>query len=243
MSLVTPGKYAAHPERLSEEKFADVYENDKGNLILLMAYRLDDSGHVLRHYTCLAINGEIRQWTIEDLKARFGWDGVDLWWFETADLAHVEVEAVIEDEPGTDGKIWSRIKWINTPGGRGGSYTPKQVDRRALSTKYSSLFRAVAGPQPVKAAPKPAAPPVPPTAPKTPAPPAAPGRTSTLQECWEKLCAAMQGEPQDAMTKNWFAIHEEVLPGKTQDDFSAEEWGRVLARIEKMATARDGIPF
>jgi hypothetical protein len=245
MSLVTPGKYAAYPERLCEEKFADVYESPKsGNLVICMAFRLEGSGHVLKHWSALTQDGGPRMKTVEDLKGRFGWDGVDPWWFETADLSHVEVELVIEDEPDSNdpNKKWSRIKWVNTPGGRGGNYEARG-DKRQLSAKYSSLFRAVAGPQPVKTAAKPPAAPPAKKPPAAPPAPVAPTEDSTLQDCWGALCEAMGGESQDEMTKNWFAIHEEVVPGKTQDDFSPADWGRVMGRIRKMAKALDSLAF
>lgn len=233
MSLVKPGTYPAHPERLSAEKFSDVYENNNGNLILLMAIRLDDSGHVLRHYSTLAIGLEVRQKTVDDLKRRYGWDGIDPFWFETADLSNVQVEAVVEDEPGTDGKLYSRIKWINTPGQRG-SYESRQVDRRAISAKYGSLFRACAGAQPVKPAPKAA--PKPPAAP--PKEPAAPVKPSDLNACWTRLCEIVPANEAEA---TWFALHKEIVPNKTQDDFTPEDWGRLMARIEAMAAAMDDL--
>lgn len=239
MSLVNPGKYMAHPERFSEEKFAEVYENAKGNLVLRMDYRLDETGHVLRHYSTLAVNGEIRQRTIEDLKTRFGWNGLDPLWFETADLAHVQVEAVVEDEVGRDGNTYSRLRWINTPGSHGGN-EPRQVDRRAIQAKYGSLFRAVAGPQPTPQS-------VPQTAPSAPAPvaPTAPPvttvRPSTLQECWERMLAATRDATDDDRAKDWFAIQKEIAPSKTQDDFTPVDWGHILARIERMASVRTSI--
>lgn len=251
MSLVKPGKYAAHPERLSDDQFADVYENDNGNLILRMAFRLDDSGHILHHFTMLAKNGELKIKTIDELKARYGWDGLDPFWFVNADLSGVQVEAVIEDEPDQKdpNKIWSRIKWINTPGVRGGGSQPRQVDRRAISTKYGSLFRAVAGPQPMKpAAPTKSQPPKAATSapPKTaPAAPSTPARSSSLNECWDRMCTAFPNSSQDELASFWFEYQKEAVPGKTQDDFTAADWGRVMDRIEKAAKviAEDNLPY
>ncbi len=245
MSLVKPGKYAAHPERLCEEKFADVYENQNGNLILLMAYRMEDSGHVMKHWTTLAIQGEVKLRTIEDLKARFGWDGVDPWWFETADgLSEVPVELVIEDEPDKSDprKVWSRIKWVNTPGGRGGTYAAKG-DKRALGAKYGALFRAVAGPQPVKPAAQPPAATPPPrsVAPKPEA--KADAAPSDLNACWQTLCGVMAGESEDSKASNWYALLEQTIPGKTQDDFSPTDWGQVMRALGEMKDARDQIPM
>ncbi len=239
MSL-KPGTYTAHPERLSPEKFADVYEKpENGNLILCMAFRIDDSGDVLKHWSVLAKGGAVNQRTVNDLKERFGWDGLDFFWFETADLSNVQVEAVIVEEPGLSDptKLWPKIKWINTPGrGGGGGYAPKQVDRRALRAKYGALFRACAGPQPLSGAPK-----TPPAPPAPQAPPAKKVRPSTLQECWEKFCGAREGESQDSLAGDWYAMQKEVAPGKTQDDFTPDDWGRMYARIEAMIAATDDL--
>lgn len=239
MSLVKPGTYPAHPERLNAEKFAEVYESaTSGNLVLHMAYRLDASGHVLQHWSALTQNGAPRERTIADLKERFGWDGCDPFWFETADLSGFPVEVVVEDEPGRSDprQMFSKIKWVNTPGRGGGGGATKQVDRRALLAKYGAQFRAVAGPQPMKTAPKPPSAPKPP--PKAPdsMPPGA-ERLSTLNDAWIALCTDNPAS-QDELAADWFAVQKEVCGEKTQDDFTPADWGRVLDRIEAMQKAR-----
>ena len=213
MSQLTAGTYTARPTGE-----ASVYENEKGNLILCM--EMNCEGEILRYYSALATveNGiNIRQ--IETLKALFGWDGVDFFWFvdHPDELTAVECEAVIEMRPGRDGnRMFPSIKYLNAPGS--GADLPQAGDRQALLAKYSSKFRAVAGGS---------APPPKPAAPKTP--PAAPPpdvKPSDQMTVWGRFCELGGNE------EHWFKTLAQAVPGVDQGDFTAAQWGQALDWIE-----------
>jgi hypothetical protein len=214
MSHLTAGTYNATPTGE-----ASVYENEKGNLILCM--EMNCEGELLRYYSALATadNGlNIRQ--IETLKAVFGWDGVDFFWFvdHAEELKAVNCEVVLEMRPGRDGdRMFPSIKYLNGPGTS--AELPQAGDRQSLLAKYGSKFRAVAGGTP--SAPKPPAPKAPP---KAPAPTVKPSDQMTV---WGRYCELGGQEDQ------WFKTLAEAVPGVDQGDFTPNQWGQALDWIEK----------
>lgn len=236
MPKIKPGTYAAHPEKLSAEQWAAVYENDKGNLILAQAFRIDNSGDVLKYWTALTVAGVPRERSIKDLRERYGWDGTDPFWFVDADLSAFPVELVIEDQPSkTDPtKVFSSIKWVNTPGKSAASPT---VDRAAVMAKYGASFRALGGGTPVM--PPKLTPPAPPKAP--PPPPAAPVKPSSLLECWEKMNVVYAGDGETRIASEW--AERVKATGKHQDDMTPADWGRFMGELEKAAAAFGNLPM
>ena len=217
---------------------------------LTAAFKLVCEGKELVHREWLELNdGTISDKTIKRLRECFPqWDGS----IETLEqgfcVQDVEVEVTVENEQDQENadKWWTRVKYMNPPGGGGRAATlPDKVSKATLVSKYGARFRALAGGAPAVApgamAGKPAArsasvtggaapqagPPIRPST-KT-AEPAA--RPSSLEECWEALCKKHPDELREQVSERWFAMLEKVVPGKDQADFSPEDWGRVLAVI------------
>jgi hypothetical protein len=215
MSQLQDGqKYPARPTGA-----ASVYENEKGNLIVCIEIEVE--GEMLRNYTAIATEKDgINTRNVERLKAVFGWDGVDPFWFmdHGAEYAEREVAATIEMRPSRDGeRLFPGIKYLDPPGsGAGGGDLPAAGNRAGLLAKYGSKFRAVAGGTPAKTAPPPAKPPM----------PSKPERASDQMECWTKYCEKGGSEA------NWFKTLAEAVPGVDQGDLTPEKWGRVLDHIE-----------
>jgi hypothetical protein len=206
---------------------ASVYENDKGSLVVCL--EIDVQGEMLRYYAALAtVENGINTKTVERLKAMFGWDGIDPFWFvdNGAAYAEREVEATIELKQGRNGdRYFANIKYLDPPGGgSGGGDMPAAGNRAGLLAKYGSKFRAIAGGVPAA---KPSAPPVQKTLPQSPPPPPAkPARKSDQMECWAKYCEAGGTEA------DWFKMLAEAVPGVDQGDLTPAQWGLVLDHVE-----------
>ncbi len=164
--------------------------------------------------------------TIEDIKAVTGWNGVDLGWFDTADMTGKEAELVIEMES-WEGKPRPTIKWLNVPGQGNRGVVSDPDDIRNLMTEYGSRLRALAGPQPVA---KPS-----PTAPKAPlkAPSAKPVAASSSDDCWTAFCAISPKLSDDNRSAQWFKLLESVSKADPAE-FTSEDWGRVMAAIDAL---------
>jgi hypothetical protein len=159
------------------------------------------------------------------------------------DLSGIAVDLVIENETMEDGKTYSRVKWINSPGGNGGAM-PASADRNSILTRYGAKFRALSGGTPVKPIARPAVPPVG-AAPKVPTTPPLPGMpalpkaepksasapVSTMEKCWQFLCEKNQGMERTALERLWFATIADLFPKKEQADFSPQDWGKVEAKL------------
>ena len=218
MSQLQDGqRYAGRPTGA-----ASVYENDKGSLVLCM--EIDVQGEMLRYYAAIATQDSgINTRTVANLKAMFGWDGQDPFWFvdHGADYAEREVSALIEMKAGTRGDtMFANIKFLDPPGGgSGGGQMPESGNRAALLAKYGSKFRAIAGGAPA-AKPPPAAPKAPPTIRQIMAPP------SDQAACWARFCEL--GGTEDG----WFKAIAAAVPGVDQGDLTPAQWGLVLKHIE-----------
>ena len=205
---------------------ASVYENAKESLIVCI--EVDVQGEMLRYYATIATkdNG-INTRTVEGLKAMFGWDGLDPFWFSDhgADYAEREVEATIELKQGTS-ETFANVKYLDPPGGSsGGGQMPAAGNRAALLAKYGSKFRAIAGGTP-------AAKPAQASLPLAKGPPAKPPTIKSLVNpsdqgaCWARYCEL--GGTED----KWFETLAAAVPGVDQGDLTASQWGMVLAHIE-----------
>lgn len=233
--LLQPGRYPAKPTGASS-----VYENAKGSLVLAM--ELNVEGQNMKYMTALVTEANgVNTRTIDTLKACFGWDGQDFFWFVEHPEAYIEreIEVTIEHSQGTN-RAFANIAFIDPPGG--GSQMPVSGSKAALLAKYGSKFRAIAGGAPSK----PAAPQakVPPTAKPPPSkPPIKPvkpdlkGTPSNQMACWQKLLEENPGKTEDEVTAIWFAVIEKLFPGIDQGDLTPKQWGEVFEALE------DEVPF
>lgn len=207
---------------------------------LTAAFKIEADGKELVHREWLELNdGTISEKTIQRMRKCFpAWDGT----IEKLDEGHccrdVEVEIVIENEEDKNepGKWWTRIKYMNPPGGSGTAELPGRLDRGTLTAKYAARFRAMSGGAPARA---PEASPEkkigPPPSSK---PPAAPGKTSTMDECWSAICKLHDGKSRDQIEALWFQLLEKVTPGKDSGDLTPEEFGKLKAEI-----GEDNLPY
>lgn len=207
---------------------ASVYENAKESLIVCI--EVDVQGEMLRYYATIATkdNG-VNTRTVEGLKAMFGWDGQDPFWFvdHGAECAEREVEATIELAPWRNGdNMFANVKYLDPPGGQSGaSQMPAAGNRAALLAKYGSKFRAIAGGTP-------AGKPAQDSLPLAKAPPSKPPTIKSLVNpsdqgaCWARYCEL--GGTED----KWFDALADAVPGVDQGDLTASQWGMVLAHIE-----------
>jgi hypothetical protein len=217
------------------------------------AFRLDCEGKELVHREWLELNdGTISDKTIRRLRDCFtGWDGSIEMLEQGFCVQDVEVDVTIENERDRDDpeKWWTRVRYMDPPGGAGGSAAMPQAEQRAtLVSKYGSRFRALAGgtpakpgavssggaeakPKTVAAGEKSVAPPPPQAAPE-PVQSKVMGETSTLEECWEAVCKKHPDELREQVSERWFAMLAQVAPGKDQADFGPEDWGAVLAEVK-----------
>jgi hypothetical protein len=224
---------------------------------LTAAFRLLCEGKELVHREWLELNdGTISDKTIKRLRECFPkWDGS----VETLEqgfcVQDVEVDVTVENEQDKQDpdKWWTRTKFMDPPGGGSGSASmPEKVNRATLVGKYGARFRALAGGTPARSVEervssgKPAAGATAVVAPSGPLAkrmplPASAGPTagkldtgapvSSLEECWEALCKKHPDELREQVSERWFRLLEQVVPGKDQADFSAEDWGSVLTTV------------
>jgi hypothetical protein len=241
MPHIQPGTYNACATQ------AAVYENNNGTLVLCLDLDIRSDPPVrLKGFQSLTTkDGALNSRCIASLRECFPeWDGADPFWFEDAVIAGRELSVVVEDEVSDrDGKTYSKVAWINPPGGRGGGAMPASGNRAAILAKYGSRFRALAGGVPAKPAASPAAAAPAPT-PQGPAPveddgapepgdePEGGARTSDMQESWRAFCEACPHKDRPTINKAWWATLKDTVPGKQQGDFTPEDWGRVMLAIE-----------
>lgn len=216
---------------------------------LTAALRLECEGKELVHREWLELNdGTISDKTIKRMRECFpDWDGGIESLEQGFCVQDVEVEVTIENEQDRDDpeKWWTRVRYMDPPGSGGGTAAlPEKVNRATLVSKYGARFRALAGGVPaggekkssvtsqqssVKSAPPAGAPVGPPVKAEPTAEP------SSLEACWEALCDKHPDELREQVSKRWFKLLEQAVPGKDQADFAPEDWGDVMAEI--------GVPF
>ena len=220
MSLFEPGTY---PAVVKDVSLWTRGENER----LSLAVKLDIQGKELVNNVWLELNdGSISQRAIDTLKKCFpNWDGT----IEALDVGEccreVEVEVVTENEAGQKdpSKTYTKVKWMNPPGGS--AAMPERADAKTLATKYGAKFRALAGGTKPPARPATAKPKAPPA--KKAAPP------STAEEAYEAFCKANDSLMPEALTEAWYAAMDAVMPGKDQEKLTPEDWGKVKAHVTK----------
>lgn len=237
-----------------------IYESEGGALCAAVPVIIpsDDWQWTGKHtMTIVKKDGTLQSRTIDTLKKVFGWDGQDPFWLQDQDFSAVEFDLVgIHDtytpEGSDEAKTIFKIQWMNAPG-ESGFKMPDSADRKSILAKYGSKFRALSGGKVVTPAartatqrpaeqeelapaskakgpaPKASGPPAPAKRKNT----AAQARTSTMEEAWAALSAANPDINDEAvLAEKWYAILEEMFPGKDNGDFTIQEWGTAIEKIE-----------
>lgn len=191
---------------------------------LSAAFRIEIEGKDLKYNAWLELNdGTISTKTVENVRKCFPkWDGTIETLDDQALVEGVQVSCVVENEQDKQdaSKWWTRITWMNPPGGAGAPL-PERASKATLAAKYGSKFRALAGGVPSK-------PPVSTTPPPTPPPAVKPaGPESTLEACWDELCKE-PGATRAISEAKWFAL----LAGKEQSTMTGADWGAIMAEIK-----------
>lgn len=219
-----------------------IYEAESGALMFCAEFIVDEFRRITG-FQCLANkDGAINEHGMKCMREALGWSGGDL----DSLFEHVinlpqdhQVSIVVEEEPGTDNKLYPKVKWINAVGGGGGGVKP-MGDRKAILAKYGNKFRAMAGgSQMPRSSPKPKTSTSPAPANTAPTPPAPSGRTSDMMEVWGKVCKIKPVQEEAAAF--WGELVGTV--GKPQEQITPQEWGGLLEKVEKFATPEEAENF
>jgi hypothetical protein len=195
---------------------------------------------------------------IESLpKAYFRWDGEEAFPIPEDVAIEADLACVYEEYTPPEGEPRQvfKISWVNVPG-ESGFRMPEPADRKSVLAKFGSKFRALSeGSKPVAAALKnqPAQPPArksgsastskssghPADGKKDPAEnTSVHARTGTQEEAWAFLgkCRPDVLE-EDKLGEIWYAMIEELYPGKESSDLSIQEFGVLMNTIEERSVA------
>jgi hypothetical protein len=209
-----------------------VYENQNGTLIFSAYFLVGEQIGITGYFSMTTKDGAISERNVRTLRDVYGWDGCDPFWLIDNDLSQIEVEIVVEDQTGRDGKPMRSVAWLNKPGGKGNGKTRESGDRASILAKYGSRFRAMAG---GSSSPSKPSTPRPSNIPKAPAPPPAPvrhdGPVSDMNECWDAFCKQVNDlMSQEEAADQWFKLIESTA-GKSAEKCSPQDWGRIKAEI------------
>jgi len=229
MNLPPPGDYVA---KLNGRIV--VYEAETGALCAALPCAISQGPHAgfTSKATVVLVksDGTVLANALDNLKAVFGWDGLDPFVLMDSDYPDIEFKLADCKHDDYDGRTNFKPGWVNPLGG--GMKMPEPADRRTVLAKYQSKFRALAGGTPISAPSAAAKTTAPPPAKKTaPPPPPQTGPTATMEEAWGALCEANQGQPEEKLHKVWFAEIERQFPGKTNSDLTPHEWGKVKEKF------------
>lgn len=215
-------------------KFVLAEEQLKGEYVNIGDEYLEISGY----YYFTKKDGSVNIFTIDALKAAFGWDGTDPFWFE--DNAKSLGEKPVQLQLGYEeynGKTRLKVQFTNPYGSTAGGIKKSDDDtRRAIRNAIGSQLRALSGGKPVNT-PKPSGKPA--SAPKapeaTPATPSTPPVTS--DDVWRAFSGQADSKWSDKeLHAKWFKL----LAAHGIDDASVAtpaQLGNVMAALG------DGIPF
>lgn len=191
-------------------------------------------------------DGTVNRVTVESLKAAFGWDGRDPFWFEdsAAALAEKPVQVVLEAEE-YSGRSRLKVKYLNPYGaeGSGGVTHADNATRRNIQNRLGAKLRAMAGGTPVQTTAKPK------TAPKAPPPPKSASPVHSYETAWDAFVASepvqkilsQPGKPGEAeafVAKEFRNIVESMYPGRYPETLTPEEWAHVAEESSGMV-----VPF
>lgn len=181
-------------------------------------------------------DGQPNDKTIASLKESLGWDGLDLEWFNTADVSQKPVQIVLGFEE-YQGKNRIRVQFLNPYGstGRGTVTRADSATLKVMSGRLGAKLRAMSGGTPHQTA-KPTA------ARPTAARPSAPSKAPTVatatatkpapapcsaDDAWAVFVPAAQalGMNEAQTTECWFKVLGELFPSKQPDQITPAEWG------------------
>lgn len=178
--------------------------------------------------TLVKKDGEIVVSAIENMKAAFGWDGMDLGALanEFPDKEFALSQCVHEDY---DGKTYFKVGFVNPLGGGLKRLTP--ADPKVLATKFGAKLRALAGGKSVAPSTKTTDKPKP-TPPTPPAKPDASVTPCTMTEAYAVCMANADGNEQAAGVA-WYAAMDAMFPGKNNSELTNADFGRLRSHFEK----------
>lgn len=176
-------------------------------------------------------DGSLNTYTIEKLKQALGWDGRDPFWLEDAELDEDLLVQLTLGHEEYEGKSRLKIKWIDARDAQpSGVKRSDDSARRAISNRIGAKFRAHAGGTPRPAPPPTTKKPAPTKAKRPSKPPAAsaPPRASTMDEAWAIFVETCPESMDDAARETqWFKILGELVPHKSPEQFTADDWQKV----------------
>lgn len=170
--------------------------------------------------TLVKKDGEIVVSAIENMKAAFGWDGMEFVSLsnEFPDKEFSLSQCVHEEY---EGKTYFKVGFVNPIGGGMKRLTP--ADPKVLAAKFGAKLRALSGGKAVT--PKPVVKPA-------PTPPASAVQPCTMTEAYAVCLANNDGNEQTAGTA-WYAAIDRLFPGKNNSDLSNADFGKLKDHFEK----------
>jgi hypothetical protein len=203
-----------------------ISETENGALQLAVECLVPDGSRITAFLYLVGKAGAINEKTVANLKAATRWDGVNIPWLIEAEWPAFQITVGAEEY---QGKTKNKVQWLNPNNSTGGAEIVTG-DMKSIVAKYGAMFRAVAGPQPVKAPPQSA----PPTKGKTP-PQAKKVDPSDQVECWNLFSGAYPDALREDLEAMWFGEIGKLVKGKDPGDFTPEDWGKVKVEFAKLA--------
>ena len=196
---------------------------------------IDEDFEITGYFYLEKKDGALNTFTLDKLKAAFGWDGRDPGWLQEADMSETVVQITLGYEHyNNQDRIKVQFVDHEDTTASGVPHADETV-RRAIRTRLGPKLRSLAGGSP-GSSPRPAGRPRPPKAPST-----AKAAESTLEKAWAAFtdaCQEVNVTEQEEMEGLWFRILSELFPNKQPDELTPADWGVVLAEAPKQA-----VPF
>ncbi|MCO6438969.1 MAG: hypothetical protein J5J06_17885 [Phycisphaerae bacterium] len=217
---------------------------------------IDEDVSICGYHFIQKRDGSLNQHTINALRDALGWDGLDVRWFEQANLRDVDVQLSCDWEE-FEGQQRMRVKFLNPADYAGGGVPHADAAlMQSLAAQLNPKLRAFSGgaapARPAQAArPAPAAPPAPANetttrgAPPPARPPAArPASSSTAptatatpqnqQEAWEFFGNIIPDTEPATLEREWFRILGELFPGRAAQELTPSDWEKFTEQAPGM---------
>lgn len=237
--LLQEGWYDAYAES------ADLHvgkpdENGQCSLSVYISYRVADSGVKIGKYHALIkrnkdlVTDRNGVSMFEILNKRYGWS-IEDGNFSGVDMTTVPLRVKVEHSE-YNGKTRMEISFVNEPDEQKEREKKDPAEENRLIMEQFGAFMRLT---PKRGTPN-KTPPVKSPVPsgkvaKKPPTNAKSIKPSSQEEAWEKF---LEIGHEDGESK-WFELLDEILPGKPQDQYTPEDWGRILVVAEKRAE----VPF
>lgn len=190
----------------------------------------DDQLMCYGNFCLVKKDGNVNEFVVKQLQEALGWNGKTASLVDGWDATPCQI-TVQEDE--YEGVVRHKVQWMRAydaepPTGL------RKADANSAKSKlatYESKFRAICSTgKPKKPATK-RPPPI--TKPKT-------NGKCTKEQAWEAFTAYRGKDdlPPKDLAEQWVRICGELFPGKTEDEYTPEDWGRIAAEGPAMI-----IPF